>query len=183
MLDSIAWRPRGRSLGRLVHALKEDRSQDALTEQQIVSKLMEREIILYPHEMEAPSQTLYERLTPEGVREVEQRLEPELAALYADGSEVEKKLLLLTFAAHYEMDSVLEWIGLSSKMPPEDIHAMGRGPLAAGGDPRLADLVEGHGAMASPGLVGIQTSLQRGGSRRIFPELSHFLLHRIHRFH
>jgi SAM-dependent methyltransferase len=49
--------------------------------------------------------------------------------------------LALLFGVWHEVPSVIEKTGLSPAAPPEEIHAMARGPLAAGGALYDADLV------------------------------------------
>lgn len=70
--------------------------------------------------------------------------------LYEASDPVTRKRLALNFAAAYGVQQVLERAGLSDLMPPEDVHAMARGPVAAGGDNYLADLV--FDAVATAGI-------------------------------
>jgi SAM-dependent methyltransferase len=87
---------------------------------------------------------LYERLAPEHVAEVEQRAldAPELAGhpgIPADP--VAKREFVLHYGAYLGVTSVLERTGLTAAEPPEHVHAMARGALAAGGGLYEADMV------------------------------------------
>jgi len=84
---------------------------------------------------------LHARLTPADLASIEAALEGNLALLWAQAGEGERRYLALLCAAWYRLPDALEHTGLSAAVPPEDVHAMARGPLAAGGDPGLADLV------------------------------------------
>jgi SAM-dependent methyltransferase len=84
---------------------------------------------------------LYDRLEKEDVVAVETRLEPPEAALFETAEPADRKRLALAFAAHYEVQPALERSGLSSAMPPPDVHSMARSPAAAGGSTYYADLV------------------------------------------
>lgn len=64
-----------------------------------------------------------------------------VADLLAAGPPVERPAALLHLAVHCEFADVLEATGLSNAEPPEEVHHMARGPLAAGGALRLADVV------------------------------------------
>ena len=66
------------------------------------------------------------------------------AALQAVQSDpIERARVMLHLGAHYRVPAVLEKTGLSAAAPPESIHSMGRGSLAAGGSMYYADLVIG----------------------------------------
>lgn len=54
--------------------------------------------------------------------------------------EVRPRLSVL-FSTYYGIPGALERTGMLPQMPPEDVHAMARGALAAGGDPYTADIV------------------------------------------
>jgi SAM-dependent methyltransferase len=84
------------------------------------------------------------RLHPEDVAELELRLEdaPELAAHYARApAPLWRNQVLLASAAWLEVPGPLERTGLNPLQPPEAVHAMARGPLAAAGGLYEADLV------------------------------------------
>ena len=89
---------------------------------------------------------LYERLSPEDVAEVERRVGEDLTDV--DGAE--RRRFLLHLGVHHGLPGVLERTGLTREMPPLDVHAMARGPLATGGSTYYADLVVD--ALASVGM-------------------------------
>ena len=84
---------------------------------------------------------LYERLRPEDVAAVEATLTGEAARIWADTPERFRPTLVLCFGVWAQLPAVLERTGLTADEPPPDVHAMSRGPLAAGGDFYSGDLV------------------------------------------
>jgi SAM-dependent methyltransferase len=149
MLRTLHRRPRGRALAPLLSALTRGRvpagphPRALLARHGMLRPLRERPAPAYPVRLEAPSQELIERLPDGAEDEVEERLEPELAEVRETAPEPVRRGLVLVLGAHYEVESVLDATGLTPDMPPEDVHAMARGPLAAGGSPWLADFVIG----------------------------------------
>jgi len=97
----------------------------------------------YPLELGPASRALLDRLDDADVRLLEERLDGSPAAYWHQADAVQRDYLTLVFGAHYGVEPILEKTGLSAAMPPEDVHAMARGPLAAGGDPYIADFVLG----------------------------------------
>lgn len=87
------------------------------------------------------SDALFARLTEADLAEIEAALEGDLRALWERSSPQQRRYQALLAAAWYDLAGPLERTGLSSAAPPDEVHAMARGPLAAGGDPGLADLV------------------------------------------
>ncbi len=84
---------------------------------------------------------LYQRLAPDAADAVRGRLDVEQAALWERAGVQERRWLTFAFGVHHEVPEVLEPTGLSPVTPPDEVHAMGRGPLAAGGAYYYADLV------------------------------------------
>lgn len=84
---------------------------------------------------------VHARLDPTDVETVANRVDGDAAELYATCDPLTRKRITLNFAATYHLEPVLERAGVSAAMPPEDVHAMARGPIASGGDFYLADLV------------------------------------------
>jgi SAM-dependent methyltransferase len=68
---------------------------------------------------------------------------------WEDSTGIERKRWDLTLGVHFELPEVLEATGLTTAMPPGEIHAMTHSPLAAGGGFYQADLVAD--ALASVG--------------------------------
>jgi SAM-dependent methyltransferase len=92
--------------------------------------------------LEAPAtEELYGRLAPEDLAAVRSRLTPEESRTLDECSNIDKMRFLLATGIHYEVLGVLAKTGLVPAAPPESVHAMGRGPLAAGGSYYYADLV------------------------------------------
>jgi SAM-dependent methyltransferase len=87
------------------------------------------------------SRVLYERLHPGDVETMVERLEPDLREIWEGASPDERMTLALAFSIHTGVEGAAERTGLLAPEPPEDVHAMGRGPLAAGGSVYYADLV------------------------------------------
>jgi SAM-dependent methyltransferase len=118
----------------------------------------------------------FERLSAEDVAEVEQGVEqsPEFNALYVNStSQRIKRHFLLSFGVHLGLPSVLEKTGLSDAQPPEDIHAMSRGPLAAGGGLYEADLVVDALASVGVDIASVDDALDFGcSSARVVRVLS-----------
>src|SRR5262245_31294916 len=87
-------------------------------------------------ERSAVSNVLYQRLSQEEVAEVERRLleAPELMDHYAKVSTTaERSFLILTYGLWLAVEAVSQKTGLTAVQPPEEVHAMARGPLAAAG--------------------------------------------------
>jgi SAM-dependent methyltransferase len=93
---------------------------------------------------------LYERLDEEDVEEVQRRAAavPELPPI--DRNDASSWALVLTYGIWFDVPSVAEKTGLLTLQPPEEIHAMARGPLAAAGGLYEADMVTD--ALASVGV-------------------------------
>lgn len=107
---------------------------------------------------------LYSRLTEDDISAIEATLSGSSAELWSGAHEVSRKRLALVFAANSHVTAALERTGLTADIPPEDVHAMARGPLAAGGDPYIADLVIGHLQTAGFSLESGATMLDFGCS-------------------
>jgi len=81
------------------------------------------------------------RLTEADHAAVEGALDGFPAHLWSQTRGASRRRLTLSFAAHYGLSDTLKRAGLVAAMPDESIHAMARGPVAAGGDCYLSDLV------------------------------------------
>jgi SAM-dependent methyltransferase len=105
------------------------------------------------------SRTLYERLDAADVAEVEQLIAQtgELQALYAARPDIESsRHMILAFGTWLGVQAVIEKTGISAVQPPDQIHVMARGPLAAAGGLYEADMV--CDSLAS---VGVDLSTMR----------------------
>jgi SAM-dependent methyltransferase len=110
---------------------------------------------------------LFERLSEGDVAEIERRIEEsaELGASYADSaSERVKRHLVLSFGVHLAVPPALAKTGLSPAEPPEDVHAMSRGPLAAAGGLYEADLVVDALSSAGADFATVGSALDFGCS-------------------
>jgi O-antigen biosynthesis protein len=101
-----------------------------------------RSVPLDLHTTHDATDLLYARLAPEDVAEVESRVTPEERASMEIAEPAMRKTLTLIYGAWYAVPAVLEKTGLQPDEPPEDVHAMARGPLAAGGAFYYADMLE-----------------------------------------
>ncbi|HEY3866364.1 MAG TPA: class I SAM-dependent methyltransferase [Solirubrobacteraceae bacterium] len=113
------------------------------------------------------SRKLYERLDAGDVAEVEWQIasSPELQALYAANTDPgTRRHMVLSFGIWLEVPCILQKSGLTGAQPPEEIHVMARGPIAAAGGLYEADLV--FDALASVGvdLADVGSALDFGCS-------------------
>ncbi|MBA2630821.1 MAG: class I SAM-dependent methyltransferase [Thermoleophilaceae bacterium] len=84
---------------------------------------------------------LYGRLSPDELAAIDARIDPSERELLSSAGAGDRKRLTLALAAHHHVPGALERTGLSAEMPPDDVHSMARGPVAAGGSYYYADLV------------------------------------------
>ncbi len=93
------------------------------------------------------------RLDPGDRALVEAALEGQPRDLFAGAQEPARKRMVLNFAAFYGLEDVLARAGMTAAMPPDEVHSMARGPIVAGGDTHLGDLVVDalhHAGLALP---------------------------------
>jgi SAM-dependent methyltransferase len=118
-------------------------------------------------ERAAISSLLFKRIDPEDIVEVQRRLaeSPELHAHYSSAPTAAlREALILIYGVWLEIPGVIEKTGLSSAQPPEDVHAMARGPLAAAGGLYEADLVVDALASANIEVADARDALDFGCS-------------------
>jgi SAM-dependent methyltransferase len=72
--------------------------------------------------------------------------------------------MVLTFGVWLGRPGLLEKTGLSSAQPPEDVHTMARGPLAAAGGLYEADMIADALASVGVDLAGVDSALDFGCS-------------------
>jgi SAM-dependent methyltransferase len=84
---------------------------------------------------------VYERLGPDDVRAVEERLPPPQLGLLRDADPAERKRLTISFGLDLGLPAFAEKVGWGDATPPDDVHAMARGPVAVAGALYFADLV------------------------------------------
>ena len=103
-------------------------------------------------ELAPVSTRLFDRLNRRDAEAVERALEqePELRSHYASAPPEWHKVLVLAYGLWFAVPSVVKKTKLIPAQPPEDVHAMARGPLSAAGGLYEADLVAA--ALASAGV-------------------------------
>ena len=145
MLDSLHRRPRGRRLAPALSGLTGGRvpAATAADADRRLEALRRYRAPEYAERLGPPSQALLARLDAADVAEVRRRVEPALEGFWERSGAVTQEHLKLILGVHYRVESVLAKTGLRHDEPPEDVHAMARGALAAGGDPWIADLLAG----------------------------------------
>lgn len=96
------------------------------------------------HDKQSVTKLLYDRLSEDDVADVIYRAskDPELTNYPAIDSDLDtRRWLVLNYGLWLQVPSVIERTGLRPIQPPEEVHAMARGPLAAGGGLESADLI------------------------------------------
>jgi SAM-dependent methyltransferase len=110
---------------------------------------------------------LHERLSPQDITAVEQLIRDTPGAWEHYGDQPDegaRRQVLLAFGAWLGADSVTEKTGLVSLQPPEDVHVMARGPLAAVGGLYEADLIVDALTSAGVEITHLQSALDFGCS-------------------
>ncbi|WCB96577.1 hypothetical protein DSM104299_05341 [Baekduia alba] len=91
------------------------------------------------------SSTLYERIPAADLELLEQKIaaspEPPIREIWETAEPHQKPRLAVLFSTYFQLPGALAATGLLPDMPPYEVHAMARGPLAAGGDLYIADIV------------------------------------------
>jgi SAM-dependent methyltransferase len=118
------------------------------------------------NENQSATRTLYERLDPENLEEVERRVAAaaDLGSSDIDRSDPAHRALVLAYGMWLGVASVAENTGLSMAQPPEEVHSMADGPLAAAGGLYEADLVVDALASAGVEIAEVDTALDFGCS-------------------
>lgn len=114
---------------------------DEVREDVWIETLLSRPVPAQPDPRGPVTMALYERLTEDDHAALRERLEPALQPMWDQAEEAMHPRLTLALSLWYGLPGAIERTGLTAPMPPDDIHAMARGPLASGGDPYIADLV------------------------------------------
>ncbi len=112
------------------------------------------------------SSLLFERLSEQDVTNVKGSLTqaPELHSHYEGAPEEWQAFLLLTYGMWLDVTGVSEKTGMLPGQPPEEIHAMARGALAAAGGIYEADLVIDALASAGVEMPAVSSGLDMGCS-------------------
>jgi SAM-dependent methyltransferase len=98
------------------------------------------------------------------VAEVERRLSPEDRAAWEHAGEADRRTLALIYGTWHGVEGVLAKTGLRKEQPPEDVHAMARGPLAAGGAIYYADMIADCLRRVGSSLEDVRRGLDFGSS-------------------
>lgn len=110
---------------------------------------------------------LFSRLDETDIAAVEREISRDLHLALQYGAardDAARQQMILTFGAWVGNQALLEKTGLSSARPPEDVHAMARGPLAAAGGLYEADMVADALASVGADLGAIESALDFGCS-------------------
>jgi SAM-dependent methyltransferase/glycosyltransferase involved in cell wall biosynthesis/GT2 family glycosyltransferase len=144
------------------------------------------------------TELLYGRLSHDDVVELERRIDSDstavmahdqgaaqarwtiLSTLWQRSNGPVRKRLSLSLGVHYRHAGVLARTGLDPAQPPEEVHHLGEGPLAAGGSIYHADLVAdalaGAGAEPRPGMRILDFGCSSGRVVRVlaaaYPEVA-----------
>jgi SAM-dependent methyltransferase len=113
------------------------------------------------------SRLLYERLNEKDIAAVKRRIAevPELSDHYATAwTPAQRNFLVLTYGLWLGVEAVSRKTGLTALQPPEEIHAMARGALAAGGGLYEADLVVDALSSAGADVAMVGSALDFGCS-------------------
>jgi SAM-dependent methyltransferase len=144
VLDSLHLRPRGKPLAGLLSQLTRGRvpapRTDRLRRERTLDTL--RAYVTREYEDSSPvTEELLRRLDDADVASVMAHLDHETQRVWDKAPSEEHGRLTLILGVCHHVPAVLERTGLRIEMPPDDVHAMARGPLAAGGDFWTADLI------------------------------------------
>jgi SAM-dependent methyltransferase len=113
------------------------------------------------------TKALLERMGPAEIAEAEDQIgrSPGLSSSYSpDMGEPGRRHVLLSLGVHLGVPGLLQKTGLRPETPPEDVHAMARGPLAAAGGLYEGDLVADALASVAVSPAEIRSGLDFGCS-------------------
>lgn len=135
MLDSLPRRPRGRAFSAALDRAtggRVGRPKPALPAPYPFD-LAERSVV---PEISRPGpfvDLFYERLTADDLARLDEHLQTHLPKMWIEADEPTRRSHAVPFALWLGFEGIEERLGLSSAAPPEHIHHMASGPLAAGG--------------------------------------------------
>jgi glycosyltransferase involved in cell wall biosynthesis/SAM-dependent methyltransferase len=107
---------------------------------------------------------LYARLDADDIEAVVEELDPAWRSHWDAVDDARRRTLALVFGAWFGVESVLRKTGLTAAQPPEDVHAMARGPLAGGGSFYYADMLAESLRRVGTSLEEVQRGLDFGCS-------------------
>jgi SAM-dependent methyltransferase len=117
-------------------------------------------------EDQAATSRLLSRLDAADVAEIERRIaeHPQMLRGYESAPEPTRRHLLLHLGMHLLVPAVYEKTGLRLGHPPDDVHAMARGPLSEAGGLYEADMIADALASAGVDIAQARTALDFGCS-------------------
>jgi SAM-dependent methyltransferase len=124
----------------------------------------ERQVPVHIVEDQPVTATLYSRLRPEDVAAVEATVSGDEAVMWQQTPAEARAPLVLCLGVWARVPGVLERTGLIHADPPPEVHAMSRGPLAAGGDYYSADIVVEALHRAGGDITSVKRALDFGCS-------------------
>jgi SAM-dependent methyltransferase len=113
------------------------------------------------------TRTLFDRLDADDVAEIEGRIERDEMSRALHGTvteDAEMRRLLLHLGVSLGVGAAHEKTGLLTALPPEDVHAMARGPMAAAGALYEADMVVSALLSAGVDPLTLRSALDFGSS-------------------
>ena len=154
MLNSLKRRPRGRRLSVLLHGAPAPLTRPGPE--------LARTAKVRPLSAAPATDRLYARLDAADIAAALAAMSDERRAqLHAleHADPLTHRRVLLAYTVYEGPDEVVAKLGLSRATPPEEVHALGRGPLASGGDyysaDNVADALASAGAPLAPGQRGL----------------------------
>lgn len=129
MLRSLHRRPRGRAIGRALRRAAGERGGQTAYPLDLARRSVTPEIA-YPGPI---VDLFFSRLSPEDLAFLDDNLRAAPPEVWTEADEATRRLHAVPFALWIGIPGVEERLGLPAAMPPEHIHSMASGPLAAGG--------------------------------------------------
>jgi len=127
----------------------------------------------------AVTDRLFSRLDAGDIAAAEAAMTEDEHLVVNASSPADRKRLLLAYGVHYGIRGVLMKSGLQAVFPPDDVHAMSRGPHVTAGSCSYGDLIvdalRSAGAELSPGARGLDFGCSSGrvvrGLAAAYPEV------------
>lgn len=156
MLDSLSRRPRGRALAAALHQASAGRVAPPAPDAPAPAGPGPYPLDLTARSVEPETAvpgpvigTFHDRLTDEDLARLDEVMRGHPPELWTEADERSRRAHAVQFALWFELPGVEERIGLRALQPPEHIHQMASGPLAAGGGLLQAEQL--HGALSAVG--------------------------------
>jgi SAM-dependent methyltransferase len=163
MLESLQRRPRARRLVALGRRLTFAGTRGRLAELEPLAELPLRRAVEAPRPVPGPVTRGYEALLGDWMPDLD-RLPPDARGAWDAADADGRAFLRVMFAVWQRAPGFLARSGLVRDDPPAGVHAMARGPLAAGGGFHAADLVAAAVAEAGLDPAALGRALDFGAS-------------------